>query len=105
MDLLRNDNPCDVEAGQLSMAGRIRPAITSLQPARAVCHPARAGAERLDTPLAEAIHARSLEPSRRTPAADGGIAVRRRPARTAAAIRSYAGSRLINSFSSLPDLK
>ena len=44
--------PGEVEAGQWSMAGRIRPAITSL-----------------DTTLAEAIHARLLEPSRRTPAA------------------------------------
>ena len=49
------------------MAGRIRTAIISLEPARAVCHPLgpeRSGgdAQRFDTPLAEASHARHREP-------------------------------------------
>ena len=52
------------ESDQWSIAGRIRTAIISPEPARAPCHPSgRSGAQEarqhLDTPLAEAIHARA----------------------------------------------
>ena len=59
------------------MAGRIRTAITSLEPARAACHPSGpersgGGAQRFDSPLAEVIppvaEARSV---RRAPGAAG----------------------------------
>ena len=77
----RVSRPRHVEAGQPSMAGRIRTAIARPEPARAASHPSGpersgGGAKRLDAPLAEASqasHARSRgdgsSPATRTTAA------------------------------------
>ena len=93
-----NWRPGDCRAGQWSMAGRLRTAIASLERARAACHPSRpewsgGGAKRLDTPPAEASHARSRERWFDTGYSD----------RVDGAGR--AGSLLISAFSSLPGLK
>ena len=99
--------PGEVGAGQWSMAGRIRTAITSPEPARAACHPS--GPERSGGG-ASALTRRSQRLSTR---------VRREPShspRTAGQRfdagysdngggTGCAGSRLISAFSSLPGLK